>query len=147
MKTFVELVLVAVMLASPMLVRGQTQPAAVGSDPVADGPIVHVVLVWLKEPGNAEHRARIVEATRGFADIPGVDEIRVGTPIPSNRTTVDDSFDVGITMIFSSRQALDGYQAHPQHRAAQQTIMRALVRRVVVYDFEDDVARARAARR
>ena len=103
----------------------------------AGGRIVHVVLVWLNEPGNAAHRARIVDATREFAAIPGVGEINVGEPIPGTRATVDDSFDVGLTITFASRQALSNYLAHPAHRAAQRTLLRPLVRKAVVYDFED----------
>lgn len=103
-----------------------------------DSRIVHVVLVWLKAPGNAEHRLRIIEATRSFSAIPGVEEIRVGGPVPSERSTVDDSFDVGLYIVFSSQEALDAYSAHPLHKTAQQTVLRPLVARVVVYDFRDD---------
>ena len=100
-----------------------------------DSRVVHVVLVWLKEPGNATHRARVVEATRSFSTIPGVEEIRVGEPVPSGRPTVDDSFDIGLYMIFASKEALDAYLVHPEHQAAQREILRPLVRRVIVYDF------------
>jgi hypothetical protein len=100
--------------------------------------IVHVVLVWLKEPGNLEHRASVIDATRGFADIPGVTEVRVGEPVPSERSTVDGSYDVGLYMIFRSRAALDTYLDHPTHKEAQRAVLRPLVRKVIVYDFEDD---------
>jgi hypothetical protein len=104
----------------------------------SDSRIVHVVLVWLKEPGNADHRAQIIEATRGFSRIPGVEEIRVGEPVPGRRSTVDDSFDVGLYMVFSSEAALESYLAHPEHKAAQQSILRPLVKKAVIYDFRDD---------
>lgn len=45
--------------------------------------IVHVVLVWLKDAGNSELRAQIIEATRRFSEIPEVEEIRVGVLVPS----------------------------------------------------------------
>lgn len=100
--------------------------------------VVHVVLVWLKEAGNPDHRARIIEATRSFSAIPGVEEIKVGEPIPNARPTADDSFDVGLYMVFSSRDALDSYLTDPAHQKAQQSILRPLVKRVLVYDFVDD---------
>ena len=62
----------------------------------APDEIVHVVLVWLKQPGNTEHRHQIIEASRAFREIPGVVELRVGPPLPSERPVVDDSFDVAI---------------------------------------------------
>ncbi len=100
--------------------------------------VVHVVLVWLKEAGNPDHRARIIEATRSFSAIPGVEEIKVGEPIPNARPSADDSFDVGLYMVFSSRGALESYLTDPAHQKAQQSILRPLVKRVLVYDFIDD---------
>jgi len=99
--------------------------------------VVHVVLVWLKEPGNPDHIAQIIEATRRFSNIPGVDEVRVGKSVVSERTGVDDSFDVGLYMVFSSKDALKKYLVHPDHAAAQREILRPLVRKVIVYDFSD----------
>lgn len=99
--------------------------------------IVHVVMVWLKEPGNAEHRERIIEVTKSFDAVPGLETIRIGGPVMSERPVVDDSFDVGITMVFVSRAALDAYQADPVHQAAQRDVLRPLAARVIVYDFED----------
>ena len=103
-----------------------------------DSRIVHVVLVWLKEPGNTAHRADVIEATRGFSSIPGVEEIRVGEPIPSQRTNVDNSYDIGLYIVFSSKEALETYLTHPEHKAAQRSILRPLVKKVVIYDFWDD---------
>ena len=103
-----------------------------------DPRIVHVVLVWLKEPGNEDHRAQVIEATRRFAEIPGIEEIRVGEPISSQRSMVDNSYDIGLYMTFTSAAALDTYLAHPAHKDAQRSVLRPLVSKVVVYDFEDN---------
>ena len=126
-KLVMSLVLTLLFLAAVPAVAGGT-----------DSRVVHVVLVWMKEPGNEAHKARIVEATRGFSTFPGVEEIRVGEPVPSERPTVDDSFDIGLYIIFSSKQALESYLAHPEHQAAQRSILRPLVEKVVIYDFWDD---------
>ena len=103
-----------------------------------DSRIVHVVFVWLKEPGNAAHRARVIETTRGFSTIPGVDEIRVGESEPSHRPSVDDSFDIGLYITFYSTEDLQAYLSHPEHKEAQRTILHPLVKKVVIYDFRDD---------
>lgn len=112
--------------------------SAIASGSPSDARVVHVVLIWLKEPGNQQHRNTIMEATRGFSKLPGVEQVRVGPPIPSERTSVDDSFDVGLYMIFGSTSDLDSYLQHPAHKEAQRTILGPLVERVLVYDFHDD---------
>lgn len=100
--------------------------------------IVHVVLVWLKEPGNSEQRTQVIEATRRFSEIPGAEKIRVGVSIPGQRSIVDDSFDVGLYIVFSSKESYEAYLAHPEHRDAQRSILQPLSRKVVIYDFSDD---------
>ncbi len=45
------------------------------AEPGSDTAVVHIVLVWLKEPGNPEHRQRIIDATREFKTIPGVIDV------------------------------------------------------------------------
>jgi len=103
-----------------------------------DSRTIHVVLVWLKEPGNVAHRAQVIETTRGFSTIPGVEEIRVGKSLRSHRPSVDDSFDIGLYITFSSTDDLQIYLSHPEHKAAQRTILRPLVKKVVIYDFRDE---------
>lgn len=75
--------------------------------------IQHVVLCWLKEPGNAEHRNQIIEVSKTFKKIPGVLEVRVGRVIKSDRAIVDDRFDVGILVMVSDVERLQEYLDHP----------------------------------
>jgi hypothetical protein len=96
------------------------------------------VLVWLKEPGNPQHRSALIETTRQLAKTIGVEEFRVGGPLASDRATVDDSFDIGLYMIFDSQAALERYLAHPAHREALANVLRPLSERTVVYDFVDE---------
>jgi hypothetical protein len=107
------------------------------AEPGHDTTVVHVVLVWLKQPGNLEHRQRIVDATRGFETIPGVIDVRVGEVVPSDRPIVDDSFDVGLYLTFSSIDAMNTYLADDRHRQALREIFRPLSERYIVYDFQD----------
>jgi len=95
------------------------------------------VLCWLKEPGKAQARQQIIDASRSFASIPGVVSVRAGTSIPSSRTIVDDSFDVGILLAFRDEEAMQAYLVHPDHMKAVQEIIRPLVKKIVVYDFAE----------
>ena len=95
----------------------------------------HVVLCWLKEPGNAEHRNQIIEVSKTFRKIPGVLEVRVGKVIESDRAIVDDSFDVGILVVVPDAKRLQEYIDHPIHQKAKQEVLLPLVEKVLVYDF------------
>lgn len=103
--------------------------------PCETGRINHVVLVWLKEPGNADHRQRIIDASHAFRQIPGVVEVRAGEVVPSGRGIVDDSFDVGLSIAFANTGNMDRYIHHPHHKKAVREVIRPLAERIVVYDF------------
>ena len=95
----------------------------------------HVVLVWLKEPGNIEHRNKIIEASQSFRDIPGVIRVQVGKAVTSERDIVDDSFDVGILVVVPDERRLQEYLAHPIHQRAKNDVLVPLVEKILVYDF------------
>ena len=107
------------------------------AEPGSDAMVVHVVMVWLKEPGNPEHRQRIIDATRKFETIPGVIDVSVGEVVPSDRPVVDDSFDVGLYLTFSSVDVMNTYLADERHQQALREVFRPLSERYIVYDFED----------
>ena len=97
----------------------------------------HVVLCWLKEPGNIEHRERIMEVTRSFRESPGVLDARAGQVIASDRSIVDDSFDVGILIVVPDSRRLKEYLEHPVHQEAKTEILLPLVSKILVYDFQE----------
>ena len=97
--------------------------------------VIHTVFLWLKQPGDVQHRQQLMLATNRLRAIPGVLDIHFGEKIESDRDIVDDSFDIGITMYFSSTQAMNEYLVHPLHHAVVEQEIRPLVDRIVVYDF------------
>lgn len=102
-----------------------------------ESKIVHIVMIWLKEPGNDHHINGIIKTTQGLKVIPEVQEMRVGEKVLSERSIVDDSFDVGIYMVFNNKEALETYLVHPLHKEAVQSVLRPLASKILVYDFEE----------
>jgi hypothetical protein len=94
----------------------------------------HIVVCWLKEPGNEEARQKAIEVSRGFSAIPSVIDVRTGRVIHSEREIVDHSFDVAIYLSFENEQRLFEYLNHPTHNKAVETL-KPLVRKAIVYDF------------
>ena len=102
------------------------------------GPGVnHVILLWLKEPGNLGHRAQLIQVTKELERLPGVEKIRTGEVIGSDRPIVDDSFDVGVHMLFREEAALVRYQNHPEHIRILNQAIRPLVKKILIYDFQE----------
>ncbi len=102
-----------------------------------DQVVNHVVLCWLKEPGNMEHRKIIIDTAKSFKEIPGVLDVTVGQPVPSGRKIADDSFDVGMCMTFKSTEDLNSYIEHPVHIKAAKEVLFPVIQKAVVYDFID----------
>jgi hypothetical protein len=124
-------VLRLVMVATPGLVG----PSCSHLPANRPGEIQHVVLVWLRERGDAAQRQKIMDAAQSFRRIPGVHDLVVGECLPGNRPIIDSTYDVAISMRFADAAAMQRYIDHPDHRAAADTILKPLSREVRVYDF------------
>ena len=125
---FFTIAIVFLLFALPACQQGKDRPDSTSK-------VHHVVVCWLNESGNKEARHKIIDASRGFASIPGVIDVRAGSVIQSNREIVDSSFDVAIYLSFENEQKLQDYLAHPFHNNAVKKILKPLVRKIVVYDF------------
>ncbi|MBP7950118.1 MAG: Dabb family protein [Verrucomicrobiales bacterium] len=68
--------------------------------------------------------------------IPGTLHFHVGKMTPSHRPVVDQSYQVGLNLVFTDKAAQDAYQDHPEHVVFVETVFKKLCNRVVVYDFE-----------
>ena len=102
-----------------------------------NGRVNHMILIWLKDHGNLEQRQQVIDATKALQQIPGVISVRVGTVMPSERNIVDDSFDVGVHMLFADRQSMKRYTSNPEHVRTVNQIVLPLTQRLVIYDFEE----------
>ena len=131
MKTAILILSVAVALA---LSSCTTCPF--GCQTTAKGKVEHIVLVWLKRPGNAADRATVIATAKKFqAEISQIQHLSVGTPVGSERPIVDDSFDVGLVMRFNSKADMGTYEKHPVHvNAVKQTLL-PLAKKLLVYDI------------
>jgi stress responsive alpha/beta barrel protein len=124
------LVLLATALAG---CRSHRRAAPQASEP-PQWNLGHVVVFWLKNPGDPEGRRRIIEASNGFRSIPGVLAVQAGEMLPSPLPNVDKSFDVATVIWFKDRAALEAYQTNPKHKAMLAQVG-PLVERTTVYDF------------
>jgi hypothetical protein len=100
--------------------------------------VQHIVVCWLKAPGNVTDRQRLIDTSRSFqGKIPGLLSVTAGTVLPSKRIGVESTFDVAVVMTFVDESALAEYEAHPVHQQAVKEVLKPLVERFVIYDFVD----------
>jgi hypothetical protein len=102
----------------------------------ATGKVEHIVLAWLKKPGDVGDQGRVIAAAKELkAGIPQIKSLRVGKVLPSSRAMVDDSFDVALIMTFASKEDMSLYETHPLHVKAVKETLLPLTAKVVVHDF------------
>jgi len=134
-RTPTRLVLTAIALIIAALLSG----CATTSKPAKAAKLYHVGLVWLKEPGNAEHRQKIIEAAHSFArEIPEVQFLSVGQALPKVSSWHDDSFDVCFVMRLEDKAAMDRYAKNPVHQKAAQEVFLPLSQKILFYDFTSE---------
>jgi hypothetical protein len=104
------------------------------SPPAQAGTVDHVVLMWLKRPGNLEDKLALAKAARELRAIPGTVIFDHGTALKSDRPVVDDSFDFALISRFQSSEALHAYETHPLHVQKVNEVIKPLSKKILVYD-------------
>ena len=100
------------------------------------GEIDHIVLAWLKKPGDKADQAKVIAASKELkAGIKEVQSLSVGRALPSDREIVDDSFDVALVMRFKNAADLATYEKHPVHVKAVKEILLPLTQQIRVHDL------------
>jgi hypothetical protein len=96
----------------------------------------HVVIFWT-DPAKPEAADAVIASGNKFLkNIPGLTHFHIGKMAGSARTVVDQSYQVALNTVFTSKQAQDEYQVHPQHLDFIAHCVKSFVIKIVVYDFE-----------
>lgn len=96
----------------------------------------HVVIFWTRTEVAQAADDLLAGIEKFLKPIPGVLHFHAGKMAVSNRPVVDQTYQVALNLVFSSRKAQDEYQAHPLHVEFVETVFKKTCARVVVYDFE-----------
>ena len=96
------------------------------------------MLFWLKRPGNVNDRNFLLRGLRILRRLRGVNDVRVGRPLPVDRPGAEQSFDLGVVIVFRNREALDKFEHDPRRGGALEAMLEPLVRRYAVYNFANE---------
>ncbi|MGV3772755.1 MAG: Dabb family protein [Verrucomicrobiales bacterium] len=95
----------------------------------------HVVIFWT-DPADAQAADKLVAGMEQYLrPIPGVLQFHVGKMASSHRPVVDQTYQVGLNLIFDSKKAQDEYQIHPLHIEFVEKVFKKVCKKAVVYDF------------
>ena len=106
--------------------------APTGAQAIAarSGQVTHVMLFWLKRPGNVDDQNFLRRALRTLRRARGVNDMRVGRPLPVDRPSVEQSF--------RDREAFEKLERDQQRKQAIDAMLGPLVRRYTVYNFVNE---------
>ncbi len=96
----------------------------------------HVVIFWINTEDPQAVDKLIAGAEKYLRPIPGIVNFQVGRMAPSSRPVVDQSYQVGLSVVFTDKKAQDDYQVHPLHVEFVEKVFKPVMKKVVVYDFE-----------
>jgi hypothetical protein len=92
------------------------------------GQVTHVMLFWLKRPGNIDDQNFLLRALRTLRRARGVCVVRAGRPLPLDRPGLEQSFDLGVVMTFRDREALEKFERDQRREQALDATLLPLVR-------------------
>jgi hypothetical protein len=96
----------------------------------------HVVIFWIKPDAAADAADQLVAGCHQYLqDLPGVVNFHVGLMIPSHRPVVDQSYQVGLNVVFRDKAAEEAYQIHPAHLEFLEKVFKPLCERATIFDF------------
>ena len=96
----------------------------------------HVVIFWADPTKPEAADAVIAGANKFLKTIPGLTHFHIGKMVGSTRPVVDQTYQVALNTVFTSKQAQDDYQVHPQHLEFVAQCVKPYVKKVAVFDFE-----------
>jgi hypothetical protein len=102
------------------------------------GQVTQVMLFWLKRPGNVDDQNVLRRALRTLRRARGVNDIRVGRPLLLDRSSAEQSFDLGLVITFRDREAFEKFERDQQRGQAIDAMLGPLVRRYTVYNFVNE---------
>ena len=110
--------------------------AGCSAAPKSRGPEVHhVVLWWLKDPGDSAKRQQMLDAIDTLRSVPGVLDVAAGFPVPSKRKVVDNTFDVAMIVTFADVASKTAYLTNPIHDKAADEVFKPLSKKLLVYNI------------
>ena len=97
---------------------------------------IHHVYFWLKNAGNEDDKAKLIEGLRKLSKVKTIKKYYIGKPAATRREVIDSSYDVSWLLFFDNAADQDSYQTDPVHLKFVEDCS-SLWTKVTVYDSID----------
>lgn len=95
----------------------------------------HVVIFWT-DPANPGATGELLAGIEEYLrPIPGIVHFHCGKMASSPREVVDQSYQVGLNLVFPDKAAEAAYQVHPMHIDFVEKVFKKVCVKAVIYDF------------
>ena len=100
------------------------------------GMFIHHVYFWLKNSGNKEDKAKLIDGLKKLSKVKTIKNFYIGQAAPTRREVIDSSYDVSWLLFFDNAADQDSYQTDPIHLKFVEECS-SLWTKVTVYDSVD----------
>ncbi len=97
---------------------------------------IHHVYFFLKETGNEEHKAQLIEGLNKLSAAASIQQFHVGLPADTNRSVIEKGYAVSWLLLFANGEDQASYQVDPIHLKFVEECSH-LWEKVIVYDTID----------
>ena len=97
------------------------------------GMFIHHVYFWLKNSGNKEDKAKLIDGLKKLAKVKTIKNYYIGQPAATRRDVIDSSYHVSWLLFFENAADQDSYQTDPVHLKFVEECS-SLWTKVTVYD-------------
>ncbi|MER2491520.1 Dabb family protein [Catenovulum sediminis] len=105
----------------------------------AKADIQHVVFLWLKVETPQATKSKVIEESIALKSLSMVKHVSAGYALSSERSIVDDSYDIGIIFEFASQADLAEFLVHPAHQTLVVQTVKPALEKILVYDIKESV--------
>ena len=119
-----------------VVATGLVTLAEKGEPAMIENKFFHHVYFWLKNAGNKDDRAKLVEGLTKLSKVKTIKTFHIGQPADTNRDVIDRSYAVSWFTMFDNASDQANYQTDPIHLKFVEDYSH-LWSKVIVYDSVD----------
>lgn len=119
-----------------VVATGLVTLAEKGEPAMIENKFIHHVYFWLKNAGNKDDRAKLVEGLTKLSKVKTIKTFHIGQPADTNRDVIDRSYAVSWFTMFDNAADQANYQTDPIHLKFVEDYSH-LWSKVIVYDSVD----------